>query len=56
MIWLDLFHLHHDFNGAAFMLRAWPEQKPPLEQSNLVIEIFRVIKAELMDLIAQKRK
>ena len=54
LYWLDLFYLCHEFNGTAFIRLCWPEDKPVMQQNNLVIVIFDVIKSQLIKLYQRK--
>ena len=54
LYWLDLFHLCHEFNGQAFIRLCWPENKSVMNQNNLVIVIFNIIKNELIKLYNRK--
>lgn len=56
MLWLDMFHHSHIRYSDFYMLRDWPNGKPYIDQSNIVVMILDVIKDEVNSAIKQKLK
>lgn len=44
--WTTLFMDCHNFTGLGIMQYTWPDGKSVLEQSNLLVEVFTLIKSE----------
>lgn len=56
-MWFDAFSHCYDLDGLGqFVRSAWPDGTPYINQDNLVVEMFDVIRLEREKMVEAKRK